>query len=379
MRIALVSAILDLKSKSNYFHRSADDYLSLFSYVEDIGYDTFLFLDPSLMQYKRNVSKDNLTVIERSFENLSTNDLIPKEGRTVQHAMVDGKVHPGHIYYAIANNAKVFMVQEIMEAYPDYDLYVWLDAGVSHGDPYPYPKESLESLSKDKITILIINWPQISQGNVEEYWSLNRYNIAGGLMAFPKALMPFFMEQYLKTLDLAKELEYVCLEEQIIPVLMHNTDLSNFEFRFTDYRLLSNLKYLTVTSDIDVITRNLHVLPNEIAIHLVKYLIASLEYGSLRCNIEQFCFIMYYCHIKAFYTDRALSDRLARIIRALITYQGDNIPLPTKSFMIGKRLKAAFPNIEQNISYNGNQDVKSSWLEYLLAYPEDVKIFRLFL
>lgn len=374
MRIALISAIFDLKSRSDYFHRSASDYLSLFSYVEDIGYDTFLFLDPDLIQHKQ--STERLTVIERSLDSLPTNELILKHGKTVQHAMFDGDVHPGHVLYAIANNAKVFLVQEIMDQY-DYDLYIWIDAGISHGDPYPYPRDSLESLPRDKIMIPIINWVQVSKDNVTEYWSLNRYNVAGGLMAFPKDLMPAFMDKYLEALTLARQLGFVCLEEQIIPLLL---DDKLFDYRFTDYRLLSNLKYLTVTSDIDVIIRNLPSLPSNIAMQLIKYLISSLEYGSLRCNIDQFCFIMYYAHIKSFYCDKSMSDRLARIIKALVTYQSNNNSLPTKShFNVGRKLKEKFPNIEQNISYNEPLDIKSSWFEYCKTYHEDVKIFRLFL
>lgn len=368
MRVAIVTAIYDLKSRSDYFNRSVDEYIALQSYIASLGYPMYCFTEEA---FKDRV---NGTVIVKPLEQLPTNDLILKEGRTVAHAMKDGKAHPGHVLYAIVNNAKVFMVEEIMQQYPQYDLYLWLDSGIAHVDPCSpaIVDNAIDSLSHDRITLLAINYPNFN--DVEDYWSVNRYNIAGGLMAFTPHQMPWFKEEYIKTLQLARDKGFICLEEQIIPVFaVNNTD--KIDFRFTDYRVFSNLKY--ITTDIDVIIRNITTTPQDVCHSLVKRCIESIEQGAMRCSPEQFAFILYHAHYKCYYFDRALSDRLATIINALITFKSNsNVSQYKSTIMIGDVIRRY--NVESNIKFNKPKSY-SSWREYLENNPDDIKLIALYL
>lgn len=362
----LVTAIMDLASRG-LKRRNVLTYTILIRYMLDIGYKVVCFIEPKLIGYMP--VHENLLLRVKEFDSLATHDLIAKDGKTI---------YGGHTLstnfwvYPVTNNAKFFLVNEAMKLYPEYELYVWMDAGLFHADPYSSQeaKEAIDTLDTDKPTICILDFPTDLRFNdrtsILRFWEYNRFNVAGGLMSFPKEQMSEFMKTYIETLAIAKEHNLLLYEEQILPVAL-SQDWSKYHYRFTEYKCITNLKH--IRTDYDKVMRNLHVIPQEAVKDWLEHVTKSIEAGTFRLSNSQMAEFLYYGQVRGYYSCRAISDRLARIIK-LIIRDGTEF-LQHSSPLVGT-LKG-YPNVEQNIAYN-NVTLEPTWMEHFKLYPDDIKI-----
>lgn len=375
MSTIVVTAIYDLRARHpDYFNRGGEEYIALLDYMLELGYPVYCFTESTLAD--KFPKHENLRVKIRDYDQLITHKLIRETGRTVKHAMVEGVVHPGHVAYAIVNNAKIFMIHEIVQEVKAVK-YIWLDAGISHVDPCPIEeaRKTIQDIDTSRNTLFIVNFPQ-HIACLEEQWDINRFEAVGGMMCFVPHEIEWFIQEYILTLSEAYQRQYVCLEEQIIPTIIRR-HMDRFNYRFTDYRPLSNAIYPIYK--LDIVIRNINLAPPSHAIPLVKRCLDGIIYGITRPNVDEMCYLLYWGHIISFYHDRELSDKLARIITMLIKMRGRETCTRYKSDdMLGNKIRQLYPNIETNITFN-NITVPDNILEYHRQYPTDVKIMRLFL
>ena len=366
METIIVTGIYNLQSRyPDYFNRKASEYIALISYVLELGYPVYCYTEASLAVLLPQ--HDNLHIKIRDYEDLPAHDKIVKIGKCSKHAMIGDRAHEGHRAYSIVNTSKVYLVQEIMKEV-EAKKYIWLDSGIAHIDPCPIDKaiHSINSLSDDKHTFCVINFPK-PINNMLEYWSELKYSIAAGLMCFVPHHMSSFIEEYDNVLKIAYDNDFIVSEEQVLPfVIINNT--SNYYYRFTDYRLLSNLLYPTY--DNWIIIRNIEHLPNQIAVDLIKRCLSSIEQGYMRLTHHEMCYFLYYSQIASYYCDKELSNRLAGIIMLAITARGNANSTKFRSDeMLGNMLITKYPNILSNIAYN---DITSS-------LRDEIKVLAMYL
>jgi len=361
----IVTAIMDLATRG-LKRRNVLTYTILIRYMLDIGYKVVCFIEPQLIGYMP--VHENLLLQIKEFDALATHDLIAKDGKTIYGGH---ELSTNFWVYPVTNNAKFFLVEEAMKLYPEHELYVWMDAGLYHADPYSAQeaKEAIESLALDKPTIGVLDFPTdlrfTDRASILRFWEHNRFNVAGGLMSFPKQCMLDFMKTYFETLAIAKEHNLLLYEEQILPVALAK-DWSKCHYRFTEYKCITNLKH--IRTDIDKVMRNLQVVPQEVVNDLMQHVMDSIEAGTFRINKERLAELLYYGHMRSYYSSRTISDRMARIIKLILKHgteflQSGN-PLPN--------ILKSYSNIEQNISYNG-VEVAETWMEHFKSYPDDIK------
>lgn len=366
----IVTAIMDLSSRGFKRHNVLI-YPMLIRYMLDIGYKIVCFIEPHIVEHMP--SHHNLTLIIREFDALVTHDLIAKNG----HSMYIGSnLSPNFWVYPVTNNAKPFLVHEAMELFPDYELYLWMDAGLYHADPYNpmETKNALDSLPLDKITICISDFPDVHYNvpSMLEFWKYNRFNVAGGLMSFPKIIMNDFMHTYREVLSIAKEHNLLLYEEQILPVVM-SKDWSKYHYRFTEYKCITNLVHMR--TDFTKAINNISVINTSDAMNdLLNHIIRSIEAGTFKVDEQQFTNFLYNAHIKSYYCNRPLSDRLARIIKLIIR----DGPIFLHAISKMASLLQSHSNIEANIAYN-NVTIADTWQEHFKQYPDDIKMLAYYM
>jgi len=189
-------------------------------------------------------------------------------------------------------------------------------------------------------------------------------------MSFVPSEMDFLLGRYNQIIDQAKEMKYVSLEEQLLPLIIAE-NWRRFELRFTDYRVLSNLEHLRY--DTGIILRNISHMPREISVALITRAVQSIEHGCFRPDVGQLASIIYHGHLFGYYNNRDLSDRLARIIHMLVNVFPDRQQLD-----LGKIILSQYCNVLTNIGFN-QVTFPTSWKEFVLNYPEDLNIIRMFL
>jgi len=352
----IVTCIYDLKKRSQeYFHRSGEEYACMLEYHRKFNMPTYCFTESHLVEYL----PDFVTPIVVEYEDLPSHDLIPMKGRGYANTMTDmNTVHPGHRLYSVVTNSKILFMSMVNE---EYDTYVWLDSGIEHLDPCPeqFALESMDDIVSDtKSRIHMINYPN--------YINLdyNMYNVASGLFSIKKKDMTVLVEEYKNILVELKNKGYICLEEQVYTILYQRLE-HLFSVRFTDYRLLTNTKYIRM--DKDVILRNIDNSPQHITLQLVDRFLDSISTGNLRLDPQELLdkLALYLKH----------STVIARILYHCIKF---------KNYVNDVRFKGRFDIIGQMKSKGITEETLSnieferynSMYEYLNKCPRDRTIIR---
>jgi len=303
MTSCIVTCIYELKRRSpEYFHRSGEEYACMLEYHRRFNVPVYCYTEEDI----KDKLPDFVIPIIVPFEDLPSRDLIRTTGKGYDNVMVGDQVHEGHRLYSLVTNSKIFFISMIEE---EYDTYVWLDAGIEHGDPVPI-HVALETynniVDNPKSQINMINYP------TEIQLDKNMYNVASGMFSIKKKDISLLLDSYKVILQEVFNMGYICLEEQIFAMLYMKHGRDIFRVSFTDYRVLSNGKYYR--TDQTVILRNIYTVPNDIAIEIVNILLESIATGNSRMQQNDLvnCLLHIYIHMR--------DIRVARMFKHILLY-----------------------------------------------------------
>lgn len=367
MDCILVTCLFDVKSRGDdKGRRSINIYKNLLQYLLDLNLPLFIYTDINL-----NINKDNIHIINKNIEDLSTYKFIKSSGNL--DLKYPGNAKPPDIYYYSIINSKLDLLKETKEyldqtqIYSDKKHLIWIDSGIAHVGTIPrerFMDDIKLHIYEDKITlVMMVGTSSQEISNLREYLSVNRGKIAAGLMIIPIKMIEEFQLQ-LEQLNkkIITDYNLLCIEEQLISVLTV-THGSQFEYIFTDYWMLSNLRY--ITNRISTVIMNLEHCRSQgmvdLGYKILLKLLDSISYGRCTCIPYEVFTILYNGQIISFYKDRDLSKKLGLFLGCLYYNRSDAYTW----------IKQRFDNIKSNISFLGLDLSDSTQFEEEYVYSLD--------
>lgn len=344
MRYTLVSCIFDIQKRSQSSgKRTGVTYADLFNYVNDIGLPTILFVESHLIDKIKK--RDGLVIVPKNLEDLDTYKLI----NSMSNLKKPHNAQNLNPWFTSVINSKLSLMKEALQYVEDSDTshLVWIDAGIAHVGTIPKDKfiEDISiNLYPDKITLVMMKATTANEiENLPEYYNYNRGKIAAGLSIVPITLINWF-ESSVKELFNKAILEFniMCLEEQFMSVLTVKYP-QIFEYIFSDYWLLYNLRY--ISDRIRTVIMNLIYCRSNGLTHMgskiLKQLLKSLEYSKTTCSINEFCEILYNGQIIEYYVNKNLSKKLGLFLGYLYYNNTDG----------NKWMQQYLDNIKNNLKF----------------------------
>lgn len=319
----IVSCIFDTQKRSGLsYKRTGEKYCHLFNYVNNLNLPTILFIESHLIDKIK--PREGLIIIKKELEELNTFKKIDPIKETLRPTQNEARLDA---YYTSVINSKIELLYEasnyIKEKGLNFSHLLWLDSGISHVGTVPreqFLNDIKLHIYKDKITLVMMMATTPNEiKNEEAYLSVNRGKIAAGLLIVPTDLIDWFnnlmIEQFNKCINIYKRM---CMEEQLMSILTVNYP-EKFEYIFSDYWMLPNLRY--INNRIHIIIANLaycreHSLLDT-GYKILLRLINSLNYARSLCSHHELCQILYDGQIICFYKNRELSKKLGMFLAYL--------------------------------------------------------------
>lgn len=130
-RYLLISCMFDVAGfEKNTTRRQIDDYLFLFEYHRNSPFEMVLYTDKPDLIKPRNHDLGKLHVVERHIPDLKYYSLIHNTVG-INPISYNDKNKDTLTYYSVINS-KIDLVAETKRNFPNYDYYVWIDAGYAH-------------------------------------------------------------------------------------------------------------------------------------------------------------------------------------------------------------------------------------------------------
>jgi len=346
----LITSLFDIKKyyPDNDRWRSPYKYIELFTYFKELNLPTILFVESHLKDKIKTFH--NLHIINKELNELPTFKLI--EDKNNLRPVANGQ-HLNKEFTAVINS-KAYLLKEAKEYLIKNNLInnlshlIWLDVGIAHIETIPPNifKEDIKLHMHNKImNILMKAVTSHEVKNLNNYLQVSYGKIAAGLFVVPLSLVEWYSDELWKYYKFAvEELNLLCYEEQIMSVVVGN-NLEKFDYSFSDYFLLKNLRY--ITNDLVTVLNNLTFCREngltDIAMKIINLVFISISKSRLQINEERFCQFLYDAQISSFYKDMDISKMCA----LLLGYMYHN----------NKRGKewifSRLGNIKQNVSYLG--------------------------
>ena len=366
----IVTCIFDVKKRlPTFFKRNVDKYITLFNYILDLNLPVILFTEDHIIERIKKV--DNLYIINKNLEDLKSYKLLSSINKNLKPPLNFNLDK----YYCSVINSKVELMSEVSDLLSDqkklidfknaYNLQnlthlVWLDAGISHVGTI-IRDNFIEGINfnsyKDKITVTMMNATSESEiNNLDTFLSYNREKIAAGLSIIPINMIEWYKTEIFNLFSsVIYDLDRMCLEEQLIPILIVKNN-NKFNYIYSYYWVLPNL--INITSDINVIINNLTYCRNnnmiDLAFNILSKLLSSISKSKYKLSPIELLKILYDGQIISYYKNTELSKKLGILIGYLYYYNDT-----------GKNwINEKFDNIKSNLSFVGiNLEIKDNFSE----------------
>lgn len=346
----LVTAIFDIKRyyPDDIRWRSANKYIELFTYFNDLGLPTILFTEEHLKDKIKGFN--NLHIIIKGLHDLPTYKLLKDKDNL--KPVANGQ-HLNKEFTSVINS-KFILIREAKEYLIKNNLIncithlIWLDSGIGHIETIPPEvfKEDIKLHTHDKImNVSMKAVVRAEVENISNYLQISHGKIAAGLFVVPLFLVEWYSDELWKYYKLAiEELNLMCYEEQLMSIAAGRYP-EKFDFIFSDYFFLKNLRY--ITNDLPTVLNNLtfcreHGL-TDIAMKIINLVFISIGKSRLQITKEKCCQFLYDAQISSFYKDGSVSKMCGLLLGYM--YHNSN----HGRIWITDRLA----NIRQNISYIG--------------------------
>ena len=346
----LVTSIFDVKRYYPGLNRwrSPSKYIELFSYFYELNLPTVLFIEDHLKDKIKRV--DNLHVIIKNMDELPAYKLLKNKGNL--RPVANGQ-HLNKEFASIINS-KFYLLQEAKEYLIKNNLIkgithlVWLDAGIGHIEtitPDSF-KEDIKLHIHDKIMNVLMKAVHRNEvENLNNYLQVSYGKIAAGLFVVPLDLVEWYHDELWKYYKFSiEELNLLCYEEQLMSILVGKYP-EKFDFSFSDYFLLKNLRY--ITNDLPTVLYNLTFCREhgliDIGMKIINLVFTSVGKSRLQISEERCCQFFYDAQICSFYRDKSIS-KMCGLLLGYMYYHTS----------VGKNwVSARLDNIKQNISFVG--------------------------
>lgn len=342
----LVTAIFDVKRHYPGVNRwrSASKYIELFNYFYELKLPTILFIEDHLVDKIKPA--DHLHIISKNMTDLPAYQYIKDKNNL--SPIINGK-HLNKEFTSIINS-KIYLMNEakkIVQHDNKITHLVWLDAGIGHIgviEPEEFKSDIALHLHENKIMNVLMKG--VTRGEVENlssYLQWSKGKIAAGLITVPLNMVEWYHNElwnhYIYSVD---ELKLLCYEEQLMSIPVGRYP-DKFDFSFSDYGLLKNLRYIkhelsTVLTNLTFCRENGLSIP---ALKMVRLILTSVNKGKLYISKEDCCQFLYDAQIVTFYHDSTTSKMMGIFLGYMYYYTEE-----------GKRwIDARFNNIKDNLKY----------------------------
>lgn len=326
MNFILVTCIFDLPKRGVKVKRSLEVYLSLFQWLINLDLEIILFTEPHIkLEIERIHKLPHLTIIEMNLEDLPNY-------QKMNHLNLSTPINCPELtnLYTVCITSKIWLLSKVHEIHPNKHL-VWIDAGISHVTTIEKQEfiDHLQIHLHHRIVLVMMRATSKHEiVNLTEFLKVNHGKIAAGLMICPSTEIKWLVKEMNNLFDQAiNDIKQLCLEEQLLAIIS-TTNRDKFDYIFSDYWMLPNLKYLRVR--IQTVISNLsycrmHLTSDdyfhELGLKILKHLLNSIKDAKYDLPHDQLCHILYEGQIVSYYRDRQLSKDLGRLIHYLYHYQ----------------------------------------------------------
>lgn len=322
-----VTGIFDIKRYDpNFKKRSVEKYLFLFKWIYDLNVPTILYIEDHLIDKIK--PRENLIIIPINLEDLPNYQKI----NNVTYELSYPNVCYITSHYASVISSKTYLIKKSMEYIKENKQdwinshLIWLDAGIAHVGTIP--KEEFISHLQYHIHNRIV-FPMLTATSPSEivdipkFLGTNYSKIAAGLMIIPWHSIDWFASEVEKWFDYSiYELKQFCLEEQLIAI-MTVTDNHRFDYIFSDYWFLMNLR--KIRTRIHTVIKNLsHCRQHELydlGITILDILLKSIKNARYDIMYNDISQLLYEGQIISYYKDMNLCINLSKMIHYLYHYQ----------------------------------------------------------
>lgn len=369
----LVTSIFDVKKYYPGINRwrSSSKYIELFNYFYELNLPTIVFIEDHL---KDKIKKmDNFHTIVKNMDELPAYQLLKDKDNL---RPISNGQHLNKEFTAVINS-KFYLLQEAKEYLIRNNLLssithlIWLDAGIAHIetiDPLQF-KEDIKLHMHDKIMNVLMKAVTSQEvTNLDSYLQCSYGKIAAGLFVVPINMVNWYYEELWKYFKYSvEELKLLCYEEQLMSVLVGKHP-EKFDFSFSDYFLLKNLRY--ITNDLHTVLNNLTFCREhnllDIAMKIITLTFTSIGKSRLQISEERCCQFLYDAQICSFYRDKSIS-KMSGLLLGYMYYNNAS----GKKWVFDR-----FGNIKTNLGYIGI-DLDNETLfkeEYIISEIDIYKI-----
>lgn len=323
----IITGIFDIKRRDPDFKkRSVEKYLFLFKWVHELNIPTILYIEDHLVDKIK--PRENLIIIPINLEDLPNYQKI----NNVTYELSYPDVCYVTSHYASVISSKTYLIKKSMEYIKEHKSQwinshlIWLDAGIAHVGTIPREEfiNHLQYHIHNRIVFPMLTATAPSEiADIPKFLGTNYSKIAAGLMIIPWHSVDWFTTEVQKWFDYSiDELKQFCLEEQLIAI-MTVTDGHRFNYIFSDYWFLMNLR--KTRTRIYTAIRNLshcrqHSL-HDLGMKILDSLLRSIKNARYDIMYGEICELLYEGQIISYYKDRHLCISLSKMIHYLYHYQ----------------------------------------------------------
>ena len=307
--------------------RSSYAYIRLFEkIVKKMKYPLLVYIEPQneakVISILEKYAEARWKVVVKEIQDI---DIYKYKDKTDGCKPFENKSFRDNLHFFMVMWAKPsLMVDAIEHNYFDTKYYAWIDLGVAHVCHFTLKNfdDIVVSIS-DKVKfcqIFSIN-PKIIKDRAE-YYRLNRCNLAAGLFTGSREELIKFKKLFDIELELVLSIKRLCVDEQIISVLVARYP-ERFEYYYgTHSEIICNYRY--ITSRMDVLINNLtdarnHQL-NKQGVDIYNKIIESQIESTIRLSAKNAVGAIREGYICAYYIDKEKAKEIAKVVPFLYKY-----------------------------------------------------------